>query len=225
MYIGVFGATGVIGSRVVAEAVRRGHPVRAFTTDRSRFPRDPGSVDWQVSDWRDEESIAAAIGGLDVVISAVNAGHGIEETIARADDFVVGAHAMVQALTRYPATRVLTVGGAGSLEVAPGRQLVDEPGFAENLPRDLGVPAEYYRVVSALRDALNVYRVSNRLWTYLSPSSGRIEPGERTGRFRIGGDQLLDTGGRDISAEDVAVALIDEAEVPRFIQRRITVGY
>ncbi|MCX0274456.1 hypothetical protein NLM24_27930 [Nocardia zapadnayensis] len=76
-----------------------------------------------------------------------------------------------------------------------------------------------------MRDALNIYRTSNRLWTYLSPSSGRIDPGERTGRFRIGGDQLLDTGGRDISAEDVAVALLDEAQLPRHIQRRFTVGY
>lgn len=79
--------------------------------------------------------------------------------------------------------------------------------------------------MSALRDALNVYRVSNRLWTYLSPSSGRVEPGERTGRFRVGGDQLLDTGGRDISAEDLAVALLDETELPQHIQRRFTVGY
>ncbi|MGW5383821.1 NAD(P)-dependent oxidoreductase [Nocardia sp. NPDC003963] len=225
MHIGVFGATGVIGSRVVEEAGRRGHPVRAFTTDASRVPRDPGDVDWRIADWRDPDSIAGALIGLDIVVSAVNAGHGIEETITRAADFVTGAHAMVTALARHPATRVLVVGGAGSLEVAPGRQLVDEPGFAEQLPANLGVPREYHRVVAALRDALNVYRVSNRLWTYVSPSSGRIEPGERTGRFRIGGDQLLDTGGRDISAEDLAVALLDEAELPRFVQRRFTVGY
>ncbi|GGL41442.1 NAD(P)-dependent oxidoreductase [Nocardia jinanensis] len=225
MHIGVFGATGVIGSRVVAEAVRRGHLVRALTTDESRVPRDRDGIAWQVADWRDAESIAGAIAGLDIVISAVNAGHGIEETIARADDFVSGAQAMVAALDRHPAIRVLVVGGAGSLEVAPGRQLVDEPDFADNLPTGLGVPREYRRVVAALRDALNVYRTSNRLWTYLSPSSGRIEPGERTGRFRIGGDQLLDTGGRDISAEDIAVALLDEVQLPQYIQRRFTVGY
>ncbi|WP_280435180.1 NAD(P)-dependent oxidoreductase [Nocardia carnea] len=225
MDIGVFGATGVIGSRVVAEAVRRGHRVRAFTGDAERVSRDSADTEWQVANWRDADSIAEAITGLDVVISAVNAGHGIAETIERAGDFVVGAHAMVDALARHPAIRVIVVGGAGSLEVAPGRQLVDEPGFAQNLPRDLGVPADYHHVVSALRDALNVYRMSNRLWTYLSPSSGRVEPGERTGRFRMGGDQLLDTGGRDISAEDLAVALLDEAALPQHIQRRFTVGY
>ncbi|WP_328392368.1 NAD(P)-dependent oxidoreductase [Nocardia sp. NBC_00416] len=225
MHIGVFGATGVIGSRVAVEAIRRGHTVRGFTTSESRIPDDRGEVAWQVADWRDADSISTGIAGLDVVISAVNAGHGIDDTIARAEDFVVGASAMVAALARHPETRVLVVGGAGSLEIAPGRQLVDEPDFADNLPRNLGVPREYHRVVSALRDALDVYRTSNRLWTYLSPSSGRIDPGERTGRFRVGGDQLLDTGGRDISAEDVAVALLDEVRTPRHIQRRFTVGY
>ncbi|WP_372504798.1 NAD(P)-dependent oxidoreductase [Streptomyces telluris] len=76
------------------------------------------------------------------------------------------------------------------------------------------------------RDALNVLRTSNRLWTYFSPAED-IAPGERTGRFRVGGDQVVvDAGGRSrISAEDAAVALIDEAELPRFVQRRFTVGY
>ncbi len=178
-----------------------------------------------MADWRDADSIGTAIAGLDIVISAVDAGHGIDETIARAGDFVTGAKAMVTALAHHPDTRLLVIGGAGSLEIAPGRQLVDEPGFADNLPTTLGVPREYHRVIAALRDALDIYRTSNRLWTYLSPSSGRVDPGERTGRFRIGGDQLLDTGGRDISTEDLAVALLDEAQVPRFIQRGFTVGY
>ncbi|WP_067808338.1 NAD(P)-dependent oxidoreductase [Nocardia beijingensis] len=224
MDIGVFGATGVIGSRVVTEALRRGHRVTAFTRDAARFPSHRGDETWAVADWLDADSIAGAISGLDVVVSAVNAGHGIADTIANADDFVVGARAMVAALDRQPRVRLLAVGGAGSLEVAPGTQLLDTEDFTRTLTEVLDVPADYARVVRALRDALNIYRLSNRKWTYLSPSSGRINPGERTGRFRIGGDQLL-VGGGDISAEDVAVALIDEAEQPRFVQRRFTVGY
>jgi putative NADH-flavin reductase len=76
------------------------------------------------------------------------------------------------------------------------------------------------------RDALNLFRTSNRLWTYLSPAV-EIAPGERTGRFRIGGDQLLvrEDGTSDISADDLAVAVLDEIELPRFLQRRFTVGY
>ncbi|MGW4091068.1 NAD(P)-dependent oxidoreductase [Nocardia sp. NPDC004750] len=225
MDIGVFGATGVIGSRVVTEALRRGHRVTAFTRDPARVPTPEGSETWAVADWLDTDSIAEAIAGLDVVVSAVNAGHGIADTIARADDFVVGARAMVAALDRQPRVRLIAVGGAGSLEVAPGIQLLDTGAdFTRTLTEVLDVPADYARVVRALRDALNIYRLSNRNWTYLSPSSGRIDPGERTGRFRIGGDQLL-AGGGDLSAEDVAVALIDEAEQPRFVQRRFTVGY
>ncbi|MFI9404079.1 NAD(P)-dependent oxidoreductase [Nocardia sp. NPDC052316] len=228
MDIGIFGATGVIGGRAVAEATRRGHRVTAFARDAARFPAERGAASWQVADWLDADSIAAAISGLDVVISAVNAGHGIADTIARAGDFVVGAQAMVRALERHPRVRVIAVGGAGSLEIAPGLQLVDTGAdFLRSLTEDLGVPAEYAEVVRALRDALNVYRLSNRNWTYLSPSAGRIEPGPRTGRFRVGGDQLLIAadGAPDLSAEDLAVALLDEVEQPRYLQRRFTVGY
>ncbi|MFI6165992.1 NAD(P)-dependent oxidoreductase [Nocardia sp. NPDC051052] len=225
MDIGIFGATGVIGSRAVAEATQRGHRVTAFSRDAARFPGDWGKVAWQVADWLDADSIAAAIAGVDVVISAVNAGHGIADTIAKAGDFVVGAQAMVSALEQHPRVRVIAVGGAGSLEIAPGRQLVDTgAAFIRTLTDDLEVPAEYIEVVRALRSALNVYRLSNRHWTYLSPSSGRVVPGARTGRFRVGGDQVLGGDG-DISAEDLAVALLDEVEQPRFIQRRFTVGY
>ncbi|WP_280248058.1 NAD(P)-dependent oxidoreductase [Nocardia abscessus] len=205
-------------------AAARGHAA-ADTRDAGRFPAERGDETWAVADWLDADSIAAAVAGLDVVVSAVNAGHGIADTIANADDFVVGARAMVAALDRQPRVRLIAVGGAGSLEVAPGVQLLDTGDeFTRTLTDVLEVPAEYARVVRALRDALDIYRLSNRHWTYLSPSSGRIDPGERTGRFRIGGDQLL-LGGADISAEDVAVTLLDEAEQPRFVQRRFTVGY
>ncbi|WP_142049223.1 NAD(P)-dependent oxidoreductase [Pseudonocardia kunmingensis] len=126
-----------------------------------------------------------------------------------------------------PRLRLIVVGGAGSLEVAPGLQVVDTAGFAEGLPDALGVPSEYVHVVRAHRKALELYRLSNRNWTYVSPSAGLVQPGERTGRFRIGGDQLLvrEDGTADISAEDPAVAVLDEAEQPRFAQRRFTVGY
>ncbi|MEV6322151.1 NAD(P)H-binding protein [Nocardia sp. NPDC051787] len=225
MDIGVFGATGVIGSRVVTEALQRGHRVTAFTRDAARIPAERGPATWAVADWLNADSIAAAIAGLDVVVSAVNAGHGIPDTIANAGNFVAGAQAMVAALNQQPRVRLIAVGGAGSLEVAPGVQLLDTgDDFTRTLTEVLDVPAEYAEVVRALRDALNVYRLSNRNWTYLSPSSGRINPGTRTGRFRIGGDQLL-VGDADISAEDMAVALLDEVEHPRFIQRRFTVGY
>ncbi len=224
MDIGIFGASGTIGRRIVTEAAERGHRVTAFTRDASRVPADPGDVTWAVADVLDAGSAAAAIGGLDVVVNAINAGDGIAGAIANADVLPAAARALLTALEQHPATRLIVVGGAGSLEVRPGLQVVDSEGFAEGLPESLGVPAEYVKVVLAHREALHLYRLSNRNWTYLSPSSGLVPPGERTGRFRIGGDRLLDAAG-DISAEDLAVAIIDEAELPRHLQRRFTVGY
>jgi uncharacterized protein len=227
MRIGVFGATGVIGSRVVTEAVSRGHHVTAFTRDAARVPGGSGEVEWRVADVLDVADVTGAIGGLDVIVNALNAGRDIPDTIANAHVLPDAARVLLQALESHPAARLLVIGGAGSLEVRPGLQVVDTEGFAEGLPDHLGVPVEYIKVVLAHREALNLYRLSNRNWTYLSPSAGRVEPGRRTGRFRVGGDQLLDRedGTADISAEDLAVAVIDEAELPRHIQRRFTVGY
>ncbi|GAA5187008.1 NAD(P)H-binding protein [Rugosimonospora acidiphila] len=227
MRVGIFGASGVIGSRVAAEAAGRGHQVTGFTRDASRVPRDEAAIQWQVADVLDAASVARCLAGIDVVVNAINTGRDIPETIANADVLPSAADALLTALREYPAVRLIVVGGAGSLEVRPGQQIVDIDGFAEGLPDTLGVPPEYVRVVRAHREALNRYRTSNRKWTYLSPSAGLITPGERTGRFRVGGDQLLVTadGTSAISAEDLAVAILDEVESPRFVQRRFTVGY
>ncbi|MGR6922038.1 NAD(P)-dependent oxidoreductase [[Actinomadura] parvosata] len=227
MRIGVFGATGLIGSRVVAEAVARGHEVTAFTRDATRVPADAGQATWRVADVMDVPAVTEAIAGSDVIVNALNAGRDIPETIANAHVFPAAARSLLEALESHPAARLIVVGGAGSLEVRPGLQVADTEGFAEGLPANLGVPEEYVKVVLAHREALALYRLSNRRWTYLSPSSGRVDPGERTGRFRVGGDQLLvrADGTSAISAEDLAVAVVDEAELPRHVQRRFTVGY
>ncbi|MDA1358989.1 NAD(P)H-binding protein [Glycomyces luteolus] len=227
MRIGVFGATGAIGGQIVAEAVERGHEVTAFTRDPDRFGPVADGVAWQVADALDPASIAASIGGLDVVVSAINAGRGVAETIANADVFPRAARAMIEALASHPDIRLIVMGGAGSLEVRPGLTVVDTEGFAEGLPEALGVPVEYVIPVRAGAEALNLYRTSNRNWTYISPSAGRIESGERTGLFRIGGDQLLvrADGTSDISLEDLAMAAVDEAETARHVKRRFTVGY
>ncbi|HXO97856.1 MAG TPA: hypothetical protein VN857_14815 [Chthoniobacterales bacterium] len=102
----------------------------------------------------------------------------------------------------------------------------DSPDALRASLKQLGLPESYEVAVRGHRDALNVYRTSNRLWTYLSPAE-QIYPGERTGRFRLGGDQpVTDANGESrISFEDFAVALIDEVELPHHVQRRFTVGY
>jgi uncharacterized protein len=227
MDIGVLGATGTIGSRVVAEAVDRGHRVTAFTRSASRVPAEAGTVRWAVTDPRDPTRLTTDLADLDVLVNATNTGNDVAETIANADAFPVIARALLTAMESLPRLRLIVIGGAGSLEVAPGKRVVDVDGFAENLPAALGVPADYVRAVRAHIEALDLYRLSDRNWTYVSPSAGLVQPGKRTGRFRIGGDQLLvqEDGTSDISADDLAIAVLDEAEFPRFAQRRFTVGY
>ena len=155
-------------------------------------------------DANDEEGLAALLRGHEAVISAGR--------------FVsVDPRALIAAVKKAGVPRLLVVGGAGSLEVAPGVQLVDTPDF----------PAAYKPEALAGREFLDVLRGERELnWTFLSPSA-IFGPGERTGTFRLGTDQLLvDADGESrISMEDFAIALVDELERPRHPQQRFTVGY
>jgi putative NADH-flavin reductase len=233
MHIGVIGATGGIGSRVVTEALDRGHHVTAFSRDATRIDEDRKNVVWKSVDILDADAVAALIPGLDVLISGFQPGNAVKDvadTVARsiADPtvYATAARALLKALESHPRTRLIVIGGAGSLEIEPGVVRADSDELLHETLDEIGLPREYAAAVRGHRDALNVLRTSNRLWTYFSPSED-IAPGERTGRFRIGGDQpVLDAEGRSrISMEDSAVALVDEAELPRFVQRRFTIGY
>ncbi|MER5780104.1 NAD(P)H-binding protein [Streptomyces mobaraensis] len=234
MHIGVIGASGTIGSRVVTEAAERGHRVTAFTRDASRIRLEerPG-VTWQSLDVFDAEGVVAVLPGMDVLISgyqpgnaAADFGDTVERSVADPSVFATAARALLAALASHPRTRLIVIGGAGSLEVEPGLVHADSDAHLHESLDRLGLPRSYAAAVCGHRDALNVLRTSNRLWTYFSPAAD-IAPGARTGRFRLGGDQpVLDADGRSrISVEDAAVALVDEAELPRFVQRRFTVGY
>lgn len=233
MHIGVIGATGTIGSRVVTEALGRGHHVTALSRDASGIEESRANVTWASVDVLDPVSIAAVLPGLDVLISGFqpgNAARDLADTVRRsiADPTVhsAAARALLKALESHPRTRLIVIGGAGSLEVAPGVVLADSDELMHATLDQLGLPREYAAAARGARDGLNVLRTSNRLWTYFSPAED-ISPGERTGRFRIGTDQpVRDAAGVSrVSAEDAAVALIDEAELPRFVQRRFTIGY
>jgi putative NADH-flavin reductase len=233
MHIGIIGATGGIGSRVVTEALHRRHHVTALTRDAGRISEERENVVWKSVDVLDAESIAAVLPGLDVLISGYqpgNAANDFADTVSRsiADPtvYATAARALVKALESHLRTRLIVIGGAGSLEIEPGLVRADSDELLHESLDQLGLPRGYAAAVRGHRDALNVLRTSNRLWTYFSPAE-EIGPGQRTGRFRIGGDQaVLDADGRSrISSEDAAVALIDEAELPRFVQRRFTIGY
>lgn len=235
MHIGVIGATGTIGSRVVTEALDRGHNVKAFSRNAVQAQREErrDNITWTSVDVLDPKSIAGVLPGLDVLISGFQPGNAakdfadtVRRSIADPSVYATAARALLKALESRPQTRLIVIGGAGSLEIEPGVVRADSDELLHAALDQLGLPREYAAAVRGHRDALAVLRTSNRLWTYFSPAE-EIGPGERTGRFRIGGDQpVVDADGRSrISVEDAAIALIDEAELPRFVQRRFTIGY
>ncbi|EJO57050.1 NAD dependent epimerase/dehydratase family protein [Burkholderia multivorans ATCC BAA-247] len=208
MNIALFGATGMIGSRIAAEAARRGHRVTAL----SRRPGAAGDgITAKAADLFDPASVAAALPGHDVVASA----YGPKQDDAA--NVVAAVKALVEGARRAGLKRVVVVGGAGSLEVAPGKQLVDTEGF----------PAEYKAVALAHRDALDYLKTVDDLdWTFFAPAA-LIAPGERTGTFRTGtGKLIVDANGDSrISAEDYAVAFVDALEQRRFVREIATVAY
>jgi len=233
MQIGVIGATGTIGSRTVSEALSRGHHVTAFSRDASRIQDARENIAWTSLDVTDARGLAAVLPGLDVLISGFGPGNAardpadaVARAIADPKVYVRAATALLAALDSRPRVRLIVIGGAANLEVRPGLVFTDSSELIDQALDQFGLPREYAAAMRGHSDALNVFRTSNRLWTYLSPAID-IVPGERTGRFRIDGDQpVMDADGRSrISAEDVAVAVIDEAELPRFVQRRFTIGY
>ena len=212
MKLALFGATGSIGSRILDEALQRGHQVVAIARDPSRITAAPGASA-VAGDIADPGSYAPALQGADAVIVSVSprAGTTGAQLNALAGDL----------LARLPdlgVKRLFWVGGAGSLDIAPGVRLVDTPEF----------PAEYKAEALALGEVLDTLRASDGTvdWTFVSPAI-LIQPGERTGNYRLGGDQVLfDADGKsEISNEDYAVALLDRIEKNDAPRKRVTVAY
>jgi putative NADH-flavin reductase len=214
MKIVVFGVTGHIGQRVAAEAIERGHQVVGVARDASK-PVGIDGVTLVRGDATDAAQVAQAVHGADVVISAVSPRPG---STGAAPRLVDAARGLIAGLKEAGVKRLIVVGGAGSLEVAPGVALMDAPGF----------PAAYLPEATEGRDSLNVYRTEAQGldWTFVSPAA-EIGPGERTGRYRTTIDQFLtdEQGHSRISYDDYAVALLDEAETPQHVGRRFGVAY
>ena len=203
MKIAIIGATGNVGRRLVDEALSRGHEVTAIARDPSKLQASD-HLQLATGDAQDPAALAATLKGHDAVISSI-AFRMVKPT------------PLIDAVRRSGVKRYLVVGGAGSLEIAPGQLHVDSPHF----------PALYKEEASLGTEFLNALRPVRDLdWTLLSPSALFIA-GERTGKFRLGGDALLTSaeGKSWISYEDYAVAMLDEIEQPAHIQRRFTVGY
>lgn len=200
--VALVGASGNAGSRILKELSDRGHQVTAIARDPQKIAALP-HVTAVKGDVHDRAGLAALLKGHDAVISSVH-------FTATDPDLLIGA------VRDSGVRRYLVVGGAGGLEVAPGQRLIDQPDFPEAYKAEAGKGVEYLNLLKTVEDLD---------WTFLSPSAAFV-PGERTGQFRLGKDDLLTTEkGSSISFEDYAIALVDELETPRHVRARFTVGY
>lgn len=214
MKVAIIGASGFVGQRLVNEALQRGHQVTAIARNTEKITVQNENLTAKAVDVNDVDALAAILKGNDAVISAFNAGWTHPDLY---NAFIKGSEAIQQATKKAGVKRLLVIGGAGSLEIAPGLQLVDSPNF----------PAEWKAGATAARDYLTALRNEQDLdWTFISPAI-ELHPGERTGKFRLGTEQpVFDAHGKSkISAEDMAIAILDEVENGQFIKKRFTVGY
>lgn len=210
MKIALIGATGTIGSRIAQEALRRGHEVTAISRNPEKVGLEHEQLNMHKADIMDPSSLEEAVKGHDAVISAFGPLFGREE------ELVAAARTIVEGTRRGGIRRLLIVGGAGSLLTDDGVPLMETSSF----------PEEIRTLARAHADAYDIYKEADLDWTYVSPAAV-IEPGKRTGNFRIGMDRVVtdESGESRISAEDYAVAMLDELEDPQFIRARFTVAY
>nr|WP_316642248.1 NAD(P)-dependent oxidoreductase [uncultured Roseateles sp.] len=213
MKIALIGPTGFVGTAVREELLARGHEVLALSRNPAKLAPQQG-LTVVPADVQDAAQVAAAVQGADAVVSAYNPGWGVADIYT---DFLKGTKAIFAGVKQAGVKRLLVVGGAGSLYASPGVQLVDTPQF----------PAEWKQGALAARDALNLLRDEGSLdWSFVSPAV-HLEPGARTGVYRLGEDApLMDANGpAHISVADLAVAIVDELEQNRHIRKRFTAAY
>jgi len=209
MKVVVYGASGRAGSRILNELIERGHEVVAVARNAEALKPRSG-VTIAVDDLSDAGRTAEVIRGADAVISAYAPPP--DDT----GELVPVTQRMVEAITRSGVPRFLMVGGAGSLEVAPGISLTNSG----------HLPPEWLPIAQAHERALEVLRASTIDWTSLCPAA-YFDPGVRTGRFRLGADNLIadEKGESRISMEDYAIAMVDELENPSHRRQRFSIGY
>lgn len=213
MKVALIGASGNIGSAIRDEALSRGHQVTAIVRNPEKITVTNPNLTVVKGDVL-QGKVDELVKGQDAVISAYNPGWNNPDMY---NEQIRAYQAIIDGVKKAGLKRLLVVGGAGSLEVSPGVQLIDT----------MDVPEQVKGGILATRETLYMLQKENELdWTFLSPSMN-IASGERTGKFRLGKDQLIknEAGESKISTQDYAVAMIDELENPQHSCQRFTVGY
>ena len=218
MNVALIGATGFVGSKILAEALRRGHHVTAIVRRAQRLAPHPRLTVVQADVLRRDE-LARLLAGHDAIISSFNPGRATPgpEVYGK---HVRGHRAIIAAVKKSGVKRFLAVGGAASLKTPAGVEFLDSPEF----------PVAYEPFKPAIRGTRELYYLLKKEpgldWVFLAPSV-MIAPGQRTGRFRLGKDHVLyDAAGKShISLQDYAVAMVNELEHPEHHRERFTVGY
>ncbi len=211
----LIGATGFVGSAILKEALDRGFNVTAAVRHPEKIElQDPNLAKVSV-DVTSEEAVATLAKGADAVISAYNPGWNNPHI---AEDTLKGYTAIINGVKKAGVKRLQVVGGAGSLLVAPGKTVMDSG----------AIPSDVLPAIKALAQVLYEQLVPEKEldWVFFSPA-GEIKPGERTGKYRLGLDDLIvdENGKSSISVEDYAKAMVDELEKPKHHHQRFTIGY
>ncbi len=212
MKFALYGAAGMIGSRIAQEALDREHSVTALVRNTGKLSLKHSRLTELQADARNADDVAKKVAGHDAVISAISPrGDGGVE------GFLKAADALIEGCKLASVKRLLWVGGAGSLEVAPGKMLMEQPEF----------PDAYLQEAKAQYEALKLFRAETELeWSYASPAA-LIAPGTRLGKFKLGGDQLVMNakGESRISVEDFAYACVYQLEKHGKVRQRFTLAY
>ncbi|MBL0739346.1 NAD(P)H-binding protein [Flavobacterium sp. GN10] len=213
MKIALIGATGFVGSAILNELADRKHEITAI----ARTPKDTANAKWVAADIFNVDALAEILRGHDAVVNAYNPGWTNPNIY---DDFLAGSKAIQEAVKKSGVKRFITIGGAGSLYVAPDLQAVDTPDF----------PKEIFPGANAARHYLNIIKEEKDLdWAFFSPAF-EMHAGTKTGRtgkYRLGLENPVfnDEQRSILSVEDLAVVIADEVETPKHHQVRFTAGY
>lgn len=213
--IALIGASGFIGSAILHEALSRGIKVTAIARNTEKIKVKNENLTIKKGDVFETKELSKLLTGYDAVISSYNPGWKNPEIVK---DTLTGYKSIIEAVRRSGVKRLQVVGGAGSLLVATGKRLMDTEVF----------PKEFKPIVEALAKVLTDFlpKEKNLDWVFFSPA-GIIEPGERTGKYRLGKNEVIadESGNSKISVQDYAKAMIDEFENPQHHSERFTIGY